>query len=84
LKPTVRRRGRTFDALLFWKYEGERLVYVARTRVGLTPASRMRPGLGHPQKRGARGESAKKYFVSAIFLETFFARLTTTICDSNN
>ena len=32
--------GRTFDALVLGRYEGERLVYVARTRVGFTPASR--------------------------------------------
>jgi len=36
------RGGRTFDALVLGKYEGERLVYVARTRVGFTPASRAR------------------------------------------
>lgn len=36
------RGGRTFDALVLGRYEGERLVYVARTRVGLTPASRER------------------------------------------
>jgi ATP-dependent DNA ligase len=34
--------GRTFDALVLGRYEGERLVYVARTRVGFTPASRER------------------------------------------
>jgi ATP-dependent DNA ligase len=36
------RGGRTFDALVLGRYEGERLVYVARTRVGFTPASRER------------------------------------------
>jgi bifunctional non-homologous end joining protein LigD len=36
------RGGRTFDALILGKYEGDRLVYVARTRVGFTPASRER------------------------------------------
>lgn len=36
------RGGRTFDALVLGKYEGERLVYVARTSVGFTPASRAR------------------------------------------
>ena len=34
--------GRTFDALVLGKYEGERLVYVARTRSGFSPASRDR------------------------------------------
>ncbi len=34
--------GRTFDALVLGRYEGECLVYVARTRVGFTPASRER------------------------------------------
>ncbi len=32
--------GRTFDALIFGYYEGDRLLYVARTRNGFTPASR--------------------------------------------
>ena len=36
------RGGRTFDALILGRYEGDRLVYVARTRVGFTPASRER------------------------------------------
>jgi ATP-dependent DNA ligase len=36
------RGGRTFDAIALGKYEGDRLVYVARTRVGFTPASRER------------------------------------------
>jgi ATP-dependent DNA ligase len=31
---------RTFDALLFGYYNGERLIYVARTRNGFTPPSR--------------------------------------------
>lgn len=31
---------RTFDALVFGYYEGDRLIYVARTRNGFTPASR--------------------------------------------
>jgi bifunctional non-homologous end joining protein LigD len=31
--------ARTFDALVLGRHEGSRLVYVARTRVGLTPAS---------------------------------------------
>jgi bifunctional non-homologous end joining protein LigD len=35
------RGGRTFDALVLGRYEGERLGYVARTRIGFTPASRM-------------------------------------------
>jgi bifunctional non-homologous end joining protein LigD len=34
--------GRTFDALVFGRHDGDRLVYVARTRVGFTPASRER------------------------------------------
>jgi ATP dependent DNA ligase C terminal region len=32
--------GRTFDALAFGYYDGQRLVYVARTRNGFTPSSR--------------------------------------------
>lgn len=36
------RGGRTFDALVLGRYEGDRLVYVARTRVGFTPGSRDR------------------------------------------
>jgi len=36
------RGGRTFDALVLGRYEGEQLVYVARTRVGFTPESRER------------------------------------------
>ncbi len=34
--------GNPFDALVFGYYEGERLMYVARTRNGFTPASRQR------------------------------------------
>jgi ATP-dependent DNA ligase len=34
--------GRTFDAIVIGRWEGERLVYVARTRVGFTPANRER------------------------------------------
>ena len=34
--------GRTFDAIVIGKKDGDRLVYVARTRVGFTPASRER------------------------------------------
>lgn len=33
--------GRTFDALIVGFYEGDRLVYVARTRNGFTPAARV-------------------------------------------
>jgi ATP-dependent DNA ligase len=36
------RGGRTFDAIVIGRWDGERLVYVARTRVGFTPASRER------------------------------------------
>jgi bifunctional non-homologous end joining protein LigD len=36
------RGGGTFDAVVLGRYEGERLVYVARARVGFTPASRER------------------------------------------
>ena len=32
--------ARTFDALIFGYYEGDRLLYVARTRSGFTPATR--------------------------------------------
>jgi bifunctional non-homologous end joining protein LigD len=32
--------GRTFDALIFGYYQGEQLVYVARTLNGFTPALR--------------------------------------------
>jgi DNA ligase D-like protein (predicted ligase) len=34
--------GNPFDALVFGYYEGKRLIYVARTRNGFTPASRQR------------------------------------------
>jgi len=34
--------GRTFDALVLGRNDRDRLVYVARTRVGFTPASRER------------------------------------------
>jgi len=34
--------GRTFDALVFGYYEGDRLLYVARTSNGFTPALRSR------------------------------------------
>jgi DNA ligase D-like protein (predicted ligase) len=34
--------GNPFDALVFGYYEGKRLIYVARTRSGFTPASRQR------------------------------------------
>ena len=36
------RAARAFDALIFGYYEGGRLMYVARTRNGFTPASRER------------------------------------------
>jgi hypothetical protein len=36
------RGGRTFDALVLGHYDGSRLLYVARTRVGFSPASRER------------------------------------------
>jgi ATP-dependent DNA ligase len=32
--------GKTFDALVFGYYDGDRLIYAARTRNGFTPASR--------------------------------------------
>ena len=32
--------GRTFDALVFGYYRGDKLIYVARTRNGFTPAGR--------------------------------------------
>jgi DNA ligase D-like protein (predicted ligase) len=32
--------GKTFDALVFGYYEGERLIYIARTRNGFSPSSR--------------------------------------------
>jgi ATP-dependent DNA ligase len=32
--------GTSFDALVFGYYEGDRLIYVARTRNGFTPAIR--------------------------------------------
>jgi bifunctional non-homologous end joining protein LigD len=34
--------GRSFDALVFGYYDGDRLIYVARTRNGFTPAGRDR------------------------------------------
>jgi ATP-dependent DNA ligase len=36
------RGGRTFDAIVIGRWDGDRLVYVARTRVGFTAASRER------------------------------------------
>ena len=36
------RGTKTFDALVFGYYEGEKLIYVARTRNGFTPATRVR------------------------------------------
>jgi ATP-dependent DNA ligase len=33
--------GKSFDALIFGYYEGDNLVYVARTRNGFTPSSRL-------------------------------------------
>jgi ATP-dependent DNA ligase len=36
------RGGGTFDAIVIGRWDAERLVYVARTRVGFTPASRER------------------------------------------
>jgi ATP-dependent DNA ligase len=33
--------GRSFDALVFGYYEGDKLIYVARTRNGFTPSSRL-------------------------------------------
>jgi bifunctional non-homologous end joining protein LigD len=59
--------GRTFDALVFGYYEGSRLMYVARTRNGFTPALRAQlmqkfraleisncPFANLPEKRPAR------------------------------
>jgi ATP-dependent DNA ligase len=34
--------ARTFDAVVFGYFDGERLIYVAKTRSGFTPASRER------------------------------------------
>ena len=34
------RGTKTFDALVFGYYEGDRLIYIARTRNGFTPATR--------------------------------------------
>ena len=36
------RGTKTFDAVVFGYYEGEKLIYVARTRNGFTPATRVR------------------------------------------
>ncbi len=36
------RGGRTFDAIVIGRWDGDQLVYVARTRVGFSPASRER------------------------------------------
>jgi ATP-dependent DNA ligase len=33
--------GKSFDALLFGYYDGDKLIYVARTRNGFTPSSRL-------------------------------------------
>jgi bifunctional non-homologous end joining protein LigD len=59
--------GRTFDALVFGYYEGSRLMYVARTRNGFTPALHMQlmkrfrpleisqcPFVNLPEKKGGR------------------------------
>jgi DNA ligase D-like protein (predicted ligase) len=56
--------GNPFDALVFGYYEGERLMYVARTRNGFTPASRQRlferfrglEGPDCPVRESTRGE----------------------------
>jgi DNA ligase D-like protein (predicted ligase) len=37
------RGTKTFDALIFGYYEGEKLIYVARTRNGFTPVTRAQP-----------------------------------------
>ena len=57
----------TFDALIFGYYEGDRLIYVARTRNGFTPATRLQvfkrfkgletkecPFLNLPEPKGGR------------------------------
>ena len=36
------RGERTFDVIVIGRWDGDRLVYVARTRVGFSPASRER------------------------------------------
>ena len=68
--------GRSFDAVVFGYYDGARLIYVARTRNGFTPASRDRlmerfsqleipecPFVNLPEARaggGARGSPRRK------------------------
>jgi ATP-dependent DNA ligase len=39
-KSTYTRGTKTFDALVFGYFEGEKLIYVARTRNGFTPVTR--------------------------------------------
>jgi len=45
------RDGKNFDALIFGYYEGDRLLYVGRTRNGFTPPSRAQL---HKRFRGLR------------------------------
>ena len=55
---------RTFDALIFGYYEGERLIYAARTRNGFTPADARRSCSGSCGRSKSTGlpvrESARK------------------------
>jgi hypothetical protein len=39
--------GKTFDALIFGYYDGDRLIYAARTRNGFTPAAGSHLGSSH-------------------------------------
>jgi bifunctional non-homologous end joining protein LigD len=51
--------SQTFDALIFGYYEGERLLYAARTRSGFTPATRasLSSGSGLSRSRSARSRT---------------------------
>lgn len=48
--------ARSFDTLIFGYYEGDQLIYVARTRNGFTPAPREKLSSG---SRGWRLRSAR-------------------------
>jgi ATP-dependent DNA ligase len=64
--PTI--GGKTFDALIFGYYEGDKLIYAARTRNGFTPATREKlmqkfvgsrqtdaPSTTYPKRRAVAG-----------------------------
>jgi hypothetical protein len=66
--------GKSFDALVFGYYEGERLMYVARTRNGFTPGLRqILPSIGntspfrdfsqYPLSADRCGPTLEKFFI---------------------